>query len=112
MFWKGINLNHKTQKTVLSWHFIYLYIFPDEEYIYIYIAIKILEQEPKAAYTHCNGYALNLALSNTDKHCKVMWNTYIHISYKIVKLVNKSLCRDSMPAVIQTADSGSNFCTL
>ena len=29
------------------------------------VATKGLEEEPRAVYTHCNGYALNFASSNT-----------------------------------------------
>ena len=38
------------------------------------VATKILEAELRAVYTHCYGHALNLACSDTVKHCKVLRN--------------------------------------
>ena len=59
------------------------------------VAKLILDEEPRALYTHCYGHALNLACSDAVKGCKVMRDV-LDTSYEIVKLVKKSPRRDAM----------------
>ena len=65
------------------------------------VATKILEEEPRALYTHCYGHALNLACSDAMKGCKLMRNA-LDTSYEIVKLVKKSPRRDAMLQKLKT----------
>ena len=65
------------------------------------VATKILEEEPRALYTHCYGHALNLACSDAIKGCKLMRNA-LDTSYEIVKLVKKSPRRDAMLQKLKT----------
>ena len=53
------------------------------------VATCIQQLEPRAVYTHCYGHALNLAISDTVKQCKLMGNAF-DIVYEITKLVKKS----------------------
>ena len=53
------------------------------------LATQILQAEPRAVYTHCYGYALNLACSDTVKKWKMM-RSDLDIMYEITKLMKKS----------------------
>lgn len=59
------------------------------------VAKLIIDEEPRALYTHCYGHALNLACSDAVKGCKVMRDV-LDTSYKIVKLIKNSPRRDAM----------------
>ena len=59
------------------------------------VATQILQEEPRALYTHCYGHALNLACSDTVKQCNLMRNA-LDIVQEITKLVKKSPRRDSI----------------
>ena len=59
------------------------------------VAKLILDEEPRALYTHHYGRALNLACSDAVKGCKVMRDA-LDTSYKIVKLIKKSPRSDAM----------------
>ena len=52
------------------------------------VAAKLLQEEPKALYTHCYGNALNLACADTFKHitCKVMKDA-LDTAHETVKLI-------------------------
>ena len=58
------------------------------------VAARIMEEEPKALYTHCYGHALSLACSDSVKRCKLMRNA-LDIVYEITKLIKKSPRRDA-----------------
>ena len=53
------------------------------------VATHILQEEPRALYTHCYGHSLNLACSDTIKKCTLMRNA-LNIVHEITNLVNKS----------------------
>lgn len=57
--------------------------------------VKVLcEEEPRALFTHCHGHALNLAIGDCVKQCKVM-KSALEIVYKISKLfknISKTRC--------------------
>ena len=53
------------------------------------VAARIMEEEPKALYTHCYGHALSLACSDSVMRCKLMRNA-LDIVYEITKLIKKS----------------------
>ncbi len=36
------------------------------------VATTIIQKEPRAVYTHCYGHALNLAVCDTIRGCKVL----------------------------------------
>ena len=59
------------------------------------VAKKILDEEPRAIYTHCYGHALSLACSDAIKGCKLMRNA-LDTSYEIVNLIKKSPRRDAI----------------
>ena len=54
------------------------------------VAKKLLDNEPRAGFTHCYGHALNLAGNDSIKQCKDVLDT----TYEICKLVKKSPRRD------------------
>ena len=58
------------------------------------VAAKLLQEEPKALYTHCYGHALNLACADAIKHSKVMRDA-LDTAYEIVKLIKYSPQRQS-----------------
>ena len=58
------------------------------------VATQILQDEPRAVFTHCYGHALNLACSDTIKQCQLMRNALDTVQ-EITKLVKKSPRRDA-----------------
>ena len=40
------------------------------------MAKKLLDEEPRALFTHCYGHALNLACGDTIKQCKTIKDLY------------------------------------
>ena len=50
------------------------------------VTANLLQEEPKALYTHCYGHALNLACADAIKHNKVMKDT-LDTAHEIVKLI-------------------------
>ena len=64
------------------------------------VATRILQEEPKALYTHCYGHSLNLACSDTIKKCTLMRNA-LDIVHEITKLVKKSPRRHSNLEIIK-----------
>ena len=51
---------------------------------------KILDEEPRAVYTHCYGHAHNLACSDAVKGCKLTQGA-LNTSYEIVRLIKNHL---------------------
>ena len=58
------------------------------------VAKMILDEEPRALYTHCYGHALNLACGDTMKQCKIMRDS-LDVTYEITKLIKKSPRREA-----------------
>ena len=58
------------------------------------VATLLLEEEPRAVFTHCYGHSLNLACSDTVRQCKFMRNA-LDTVYEVIKLVKKSPRRDA-----------------
>ena len=58
------------------------------------VAAQILQEEPRAIFTHCYGHSLNLACSDTVKQCKLMQNS-LDVVYEITNLIKKSPHRDA-----------------
>ena len=50
------------------------------------VAKRILDEDPRAVFTHCYGHAPNLASSDTVRNCKVL-KSALEITHEIVKLV-------------------------
>ena len=50
------------------------------------VAKKLLDNEPRAVFTHCYGHALNLACNDSIKQCKLMKDV-LDTTYEICKLV-------------------------
>ena len=59
------------------------------------VAKLILDEEPKALYTHCYGHALNLAVWDCVKQCSLMPSAFDVVA-EISKLVKKSPKRDAI----------------
>ena len=55
----------------------------------------IANKESQAIFTHCYGYALNLAVGDTIKQCQLMKST-LEVTTEISKLIKKSPKRDSL----------------
>jgi len=74
------------------------------------IATQILSEEPRAAFTHCYGHALNLAVSDTVKKNKILRDT-LDI---VLKLIKFSPRRDALFHNItsELAPEPPGFCTL
>ena len=53
------------------------------------VAKRIADLESRAVYTHCYGYALNLAARVTLKQCKLMKDA-LDTSYEVTKLIKYS----------------------
>jgi len=58
------------------------------------IAKKLLDEEPRAIYTHCYGHALNLACGDTIRNSKLMKDA-LDTTHEIVKLLKWSRKRDT-----------------
>ena len=58
------------------------------------VAKKLLDEEPRAVYTHCYGHALNLACGDTIKCSKLMKDA-LDTTHEIVKLLKRSPKRDT-----------------
>ena len=58
------------------------------------VATRILKEEPRAVFTHCYGYALNLACSDMVKKCRLMKDA-LDVVYEITKLIKFSPRRDA-----------------
>ncbi len=50
------------------------------------VAKRLSDEEPRAFFTHCYRYALNLACSDALKRCKILQNA-LDTTYEITKLV-------------------------
>ena len=59
------------------------------------VAARLLEEEPRAVYTHCYGHALSLACSDSIKQCKIMKDA-LDVTHEISKLVKKSPRREDI----------------
>ncbi len=53
------------------------------------VATQLLNDEPRAVYIHCYGHALNLAVGDTVKGCKVLKDT-LETTFEVSKLVKFS----------------------
>ena len=58
------------------------------------VAKVLLDEEPRALYTHCYGHALNLAVGDCVKQCKLMKDT-LDVVIEVSKLIKKSPKRDA-----------------
>ena len=58
------------------------------------VAKLLSDEEPRAIFTHCYGHALNLAVSDCVKQCKVM-RTAFEVVAEVSKLIKKSPKRDA-----------------
>ena len=57
------------------------------------VAVRIMQIETRALYTHCYGHALNLAAQDSVKHLTIMEDT-LDTTYEITKLIKKSPKRE------------------
>ena len=59
------------------------------------VAKLILDEEPRAIYTHCYGHSLNLACNDTIKQCAIVRNAF-DTANEITKLIKKTPRRDAI----------------
>ena len=59
------------------------------------VAKRIMDEEPRAVFTHCYGHSLNLAASDTMKKSKLMKNA-LDTTHEITKLIMFSPRRDAI----------------
>lgn len=57
------------------------------------VANRIMSEQPKALYSHCYGYSLNLACQDGIKNIKLLENMFDTV-YEITKLIKHSPERD------------------
>jgi len=57
------------------------------------VAANITQKEPRAVYTHCYGHALNLAVGDTVRSCKILPDTMDTV-HEVSKLIKYSPKRD------------------
>ena len=58
------------------------------------VAKQLLDEEPRAIYTHCYGHALNLACGDAIKQCGLIKDA-LDITHELIKLLKNSPRRDS-----------------
>ena len=77
------------------------------------VAAQILLKEPLVTYTHCYGYALNLAAGDTIKKNRILRNT-LDLTLEISKLLRFSPRRNAIFQKLKTnlAPETPGFCTL
>ena len=59
------------------------------------VAKQLTDEESRAIFTHCYGHALNLAVGDTVKKCKLM-RSCLDAVFEITKLIKKSPKRDAI----------------
>ena len=65
------------------------------------VARQLLDEEPRAVYTHCYGHALNLACGDTIKQCGLIKDA-LDITHELIKLLKKSPRRDACFETLKT----------
>ena len=65
------------------------------------VAKQLLDEEPRALYTHCYGHALNLACGDAIKQCGLIKDA-LDITHELIKLLKKSPRRDSCFETLKT----------
>ena len=53
------------------------------------VAKQLLDEEPRAVYTHCYGHALNLACGDAIKQCSLIKDA-LDITHELIKLLKNS----------------------
>ena len=53
------------------------------------VAKQILDEEPRAVYTHCYGHSINLAMNDAIKACKPIKNS-LEVTHEVTKLIKYS----------------------
>ena len=59
------------------------------------VARQLTDEEPRAIFTHCYGHALNLAVGDTIKLCKLM-RSCLNVVFEITKVIKKSPKQDAI----------------
>ena len=59
------------------------------------VAKILMDEEPRAVYTHCYDHSLNLAVGDSIKRCIVMQSS-LDVVFEISKLIKKSPKRDAI----------------
>ena len=65
------------------------------------VAKQLLDEEPRAVYTHCYGHAPNLACSDAIKQCSLIKDT-LDTTHELIKLLKESPRRDSCFETLKT----------
>ena len=53
------------------------------------VAKRILDEEPRAVYTHCYGHSINLAMNDAIKACKPIKSS-LEVTHEVTKLIKYS----------------------
>ena len=59
------------------------------------VAKQILDEEPRAVYTHCYGHSINLAMNDSIKACKPVKNS-LEVTHEVTKLIKYSPRREAI----------------
>ena len=59
------------------------------------IVQRIREEEPRAVYTHCYGYSINLVACDAVKECKPIKNA-LEMTHEVCKLIKCSPKRENI----------------
>ncbi len=59
------------------------------------VAKIIMDEEPRALYTHCYGHSINLAMNDAIKFSKPVCKA-LETTHEITKLIKYSPCRDGI----------------
>ena len=59
------------------------------------VAKRILDEEPRAVYTHCYSHSINLAMNDAIKACKPVKNS-LKVTHEVTKLIKYSPRRETI----------------
>ena len=75
------------------------------------MAKQISQVEPRAVFTHCYGYSINLAASDTLKESKLMRDT-LETVHEVTKLIKYSPRREGIFQCIKEDTQSAGVCVL
>lgn len=73
------------------------------------VAKRILDEEPRAVYTHCYGHSINLAASDAVKQTKLMRDA-LDMTHEITKLIKYSPRREAVFRDLKEENEMSTGC--
>lgn len=73
------------------------------------VAKRIMDEEPRAVFTHCYCHSLNLAVGDSVKKSQLL-KSALETTYEITKLIKKSPRRDAIFKRLKEEDSDDSPC--